>query len=182
MTRDAGLRCAVAVLGLGALGAAACAPLPTPVPVRAAAALEDARGRAVGTATFREVPGAVRIVLEVRGLPAGVKGVHIHETGRCEGPDFTSAGGHFDPEGRQHGVLNPAGPHAGDLPNITVDPDGTGRLETTTNRITLSAGPASILQGEPRALVVHAGADDHQADPGGNSGPRIACGVIVEEK
>jgi Cu-Zn family superoxide dismutase len=152
-----------------------------PVPLEATAALRDAQGRAVGTATFSEVPGAVRLVIEARGLPPGMKGVHIHEGGSCTPPDFDAAGDHFNPGGRPHGVLNPTGPHAGDLPNLTIDPDGTGRMETTTNRVTLSAGPTSILQGGPRTLVVHAGPDDHQTDPAGNSGPRIACGVIVEK-
>jgi Cu-Zn family superoxide dismutase len=174
--RRARLAVAVATLGL-----AGCIPILAPVPLDALAALRDAQGRPVGTATFSEVPGAVRIVLEVRGLPPGMKGVHVHEVAQGAPPDFEAAGGHFNPGGRPHGVLNPTGPHAGDLPNLAVGADGTGRMETTTNRVTLSAGATSILHGGPRTLVVHAAPDDHQTDPDGNSGPRIACGVIVEK-
>jgi Cu-Zn family superoxide dismutase len=162
----------------GVLLLAGCAGL-RPAPTRAVADLEDARGRRVGVATFDEVAGGVRIVVEVRGLTPGEHGVHIHEVGRCEPPTFASAGGHFNPEQRQHGLENPAGPHAGDLPNLAVAADGTGRLETTTGRITLGGGPASIFDGDGSALVVHAARDDMRTDPTGNSGARAACGVIV---
>ena len=146
----------------------------------AAAELRNASGQTVGTAALTEVSGGVRIVLEMRGLPPGAKGVHIHEVGRCEPPGFTSSGGHFNPEGKQHGALNPQGSHAGDLPNITIGANGSGRLETMTTQVTLSQGPRSILGDTPRALVVHAAPDDFKTDPTGNSGARIACGVIVK--
>jgi len=146
----------------------------------AAAELRNAGGQTVGTATFTEVSGGVRIVLEARGLPPGAKGVHIHETGTCDPPGFTTAGGHFNPEGKQHGALNPQGSHGGDLPNITIGPNGSGRLETMTTLVTLSQGPRSILGDPARALVVHAAPDDFRTDPTGNSGARVACGVIVK--
>ena len=102
------------------------------------------------------MPG-VRIVLEVRGLPAGAKGVHIHEVGKCDGPQFTTAGSHFNPDKKQHGTMNPQGAHAGDLPNLTIGTDGAGRLETTTNRITLGAGTTSVFDADGSAIVIHAG-------------------------
>lgn len=146
----------------------------------AAAEVKDAAGRTVGTANLTQLGSAVRIVMEVRGLPAGVKAVHIHEVGKCEGPSFNSAGGHFNPGGRQHGALNPQGSHAGDMPNLTVAADGTGRLETTTEQISLVTGPTALSDADGSALVIHAAPDDFRTDPTGNSGARIACGVITK--
>jgi superoxide dismutase, Cu-Zn family len=146
----------------------------------AAAEIKDASGRTVGTANLTQLGSAVRIVMQVSGLPAGVKGVHIHEVGKCEAPAFNSAGGHFNPSGRQHGALNPQGSHAGDLPNITVAGDGSGRLETTTEQISLVTGPTALSDADGSALVIHAAPDDFRTDPTGNSGARIACGVITK--
>jgi Cu-Zn family superoxide dismutase len=146
----------------------------------ATAEVRNAAGQAVGTATFTELAGGVRVVLEVHGLPPGAHAVHLHAVGACDPPDFAGAGPHFNPGGREHGLLNPRGPHAGDLPNTTVDAGGTGRLETFTDRITLGPGPTSILDGDGSALVVHAAPDDFVTDPAGGSGARIACGVVVK--
>jgi Cu-Zn family superoxide dismutase len=147
----------------------------------ATAELKDANGQVVGTAKLSDVAGAVRILLETRDLPPGEKGVHIHETESCEPPTFESAGGHFNPTGRQHGALNPQGAHAGDLPNITVGDDGSGQLQTTTALVSLASGREnSLLDEDGSAIVVHAKADDMRTDPAGNSGDRIACGVIEE--
>jgi len=174
-----GAEAAVVVVGF-----AACAVLPTGRTIGATATseLQNGEGRAVGTALLTQINAGVRIVVEVRGLSPGTKAVHIHETGRCEPPAFSSAGGHFNPEGRQHGLLNPRGPHAGDLPNITIDAEGSGRLETTTDRITLGAGSASLFDGDGSAIVVHGSPDDFMTDPTGNSGARIACGAIVKQE
>ena len=174
-------------VGLGALLAlalAACASLNAgrAVGTTATTELRNAEGRVLGTASFTQISAGVRIVLEVRGLPPGAKAVHIHEAGRCEGPAFATAGSHFNPDKRQHGLLNPQGPHAGDLPNITIDADGSGRLETTTDRVTLGGGPTSLFDGDGLALVVHGSPDDFKTDPTGNSGARIACGVIVKQQ
>lgn len=159
-----------------------CASLTQPAAGKTAVAeVKNANGQTVGLATFTEVPGGVRIVMDVKGLPPGTKGVHIHEVGKCEGPQFTSAGGHFNPDKKPHGVMNPQGPHAGDLPNLTVAADGSGRLETTTNRVTLGAGATSVLDADGSALVIHAAADDFVTDPTGNAGGRSACGVIVQK-
>jgi superoxide dismutase, Cu-Zn family len=159
-----------------------CSAMTQPVaPANTAAAeVKDAKGAVIGTATLTEVPGGIRVLLEARGLPPGPKGVHIHEVGRCEPPAFTSAGGHFNPGGKKHGLENPEGPHAGDLPNITVGPDGAGRLESMNDRVTLGGGPTSLLDADGSALVIHAGPDDFKTDPAGNSGVRIACGVITK--
>ncbi len=146
----------------------------------ATARLADAQGQPVGTAVLNQVSGGVRIVMEVKGLPPGEKGVHLHAVGRCEPPAFTSAGGHFNPRGRQHGLQNPQGPHAGDLPNIVIGPDGTGRLEALNDRVTLGEGDASLFDADGTALVIHAAPDDHRTDPTGNSGARLACGVVVK--
>jgi Cu-Zn family superoxide dismutase len=161
---------------------AGCAAMTqSPGAVTATAELRDPGGRKVATASLTEVSGGVRIVIEAAGLPPGPKGVHVHEVGDCASPAFQSAGGHFNPQHKQHGVLNPQGPHAGDLPNITIAGDGTGRLETLTQRITLQPGPSSVLDADGSAIVIHAGPDDFRTDPAGNSGARIACGIIVKQ-
>jgi superoxide dismutase, Cu-Zn family len=147
----------------------------------ARAELKNGSGQPVGTATLTQLSSAVRIVVEVHGLPPGQHGVHVHTVGKCDGPDFVSAGAHFNPIGRQHGALNPQGAHAGDLPNLTVGSDGKGRMESTTELFTLGSGQTSIFDPDGSALVVHAAPDDFKTDPTGNSGARIACGVIVKK-
>jgi superoxide dismutase, Cu-Zn family len=146
----------------------------------ATAELMNAADQSVGSARLAGALSWVRIVVEISGLPPGPKAVHIHAVGRCDPPDFLSAGDHLNPSGVRHGLLNPEGPHAGDLPNITIEPNGTGRFETSTRRITLAAGPATIFDEDGSALVVHAGPDDFRTDPDGGSGQRIACGVITQ--
>jgi superoxide dismutase, Cu-Zn family len=146
----------------------------------ARADIRNANNQPAGMATLTEAPGGVRIVVEAKGLPPGAHGLHVHEAGKCEPPKFTSAGEHFNPEKKQHGTLNPSGPHAGDLPNITIGPDGTGRQDTTTPRLTLASGPTSLFDADGSAIVIHAAPDDYKTDPTGNSGDRIACGVIVK--
>jgi Cu-Zn family superoxide dismutase len=140
--------------------------------------LRDARNRVVGQANLTEVSGGVRLVLEASGLPPGAHGVHLHAVGKCEPPGFASAGEHFNPQGKQHGLLNPSGAHAGDLPNLTVHADGKGRLETFTERVTLGTGSTSLFDDDGTALIIHAAPDDFRTDPAGNAGPRIACGII----
>lgn len=170
------------VAAAAALVLSGCAAMQQPAAQNAATAdVKNATGQSIGTAALTEVPGGVRIVLDVRGMPPGAKGVHLHEVGKCEGPQFTTAGSHFNPDKKQHGTMNPQGPHAGDLPNITVGADGRGRLETTTTRITLGAAATSLFDGDGSAVVVHAAPDDFVTDPTGNSGGRIACGVLVKK-
>jgi Cu-Zn family superoxide dismutase len=172
----------VGILAL-ALSLTACrlpyVPGVTSPPPAAGATLRDSTGRVVGSAVLLQESDGVRILLDVKGLAPGVKGVHIHEAGRCEPPSFGSAGGHLNPTKAEHGTDNPRGPHAGDLPNITVDATGLGHLEVTNSRVSLEPGPNTLFNANGAALVVHEGPDDMRTDPAGNSGPRIACGVIV---
>jgi Cu-Zn family superoxide dismutase len=148
----------------------------------ALAVIRDAQNKQVGVATLREVPGGVRVVVTGAPLPAGTHGLHVHEVGECKGPDFASAGGHFNPDGKKHGTKSPAGSHAGDLPNLVVKADGTGELEQVSPRLSLKPdGPGSLFAGKGTALVIHAGPDDDMTDPAGNSGARIGCGVVTRE-
>jgi len=146
----------------------------------AVAELTNTSGQSVGTARFTQAGNVVRILVEAKGLPPGPHGAHVHAVGKCDPPDFNSAGAHFNPTNKQHGALNPQGSHAGDLPNLTVGPDGTGRMETTTEQLSLGSGPSSVWDADGSALVVHANADDFKTDPTGNSGARVACGVLVK--
>lgn len=141
--------------------------------------LADAKGAKIGTARLTEVPEGVRIELEVSKLPPGVHGFHVHDSGKCEGPGFTSAGGHFNPDGKQHGFHNPQGPHAGDLPNLVVDEKGTAKADFVAPKLTLRPGKYSLLDGDGTSLMIHGNADDYVTDPAGNAGPRLACGAIV---
>jgi len=121
----------------------------------------------------------VLVDVAVTGLPAGSHGLHIHAAGKCEAPAFTTAAGHFNPQSKQHGLLSATGPHGGDLSNLVVASNGTGSLHGLNTVVTLDAGATnSLLQQAGTALVVHAGPDDETTDPTGNSGARIACGVI----
>lgn len=150
-------------------------------PLSARAALHDVRGDKVGEALLTETPAGVRISLEVRGLPPGVHAFHIHAADACAPPEFKSAGGHFNPYGRKHGAKNPEGMHAGDLPNLLVQPDGTARMEVTAPLVTLGPGKGSLFGPEGTSLVIHALPDDEMTDPAGNAGARIACGVVVRD-
>lgn len=142
----------------------------------------DSDGNAIGTAELSEEDAGVMVALEVEGLEEGMHGIHFHETGMCEAPDFESAGGHFNPTGAMHGMDNPDGPHAGDLPNIEVSDDGTASQEFTAENVTLAIGEEnSLLKEGGTALVIHAGEDDQMTDPSGDSGDRIACGVVTGE-
>jgi Cu-Zn family superoxide dismutase len=157
----------------------AIAATPTP-PVTAD--LKDATGQSVGSASFSPDDNGVKIVLDLHGIPPGVHGIHIHEAGKCEGPKFTTAGGHLNPDHKEHGKLNPNGPHAGDMDNITVGADGTAHVEIVAQGVRYSdaSEPNSIFHAGGSALVIHAREDDMKTNPSGNSGDRIACGVISQ--
>jgi len=146
---------------------------------RATAQLRDQDGKIVGQAFFRERSHGVLVRMVVKGLTPGLHAVHIHSVGKCEGPDFTTAAGHFNPAGKKHGLNSPAGGHAGDLPNMLVTKDGSGRFEVRTDAITLKTGAASVFDSDGSALIIHAGVDDYATDPTGNAGDRAACGPIV---
>ena len=172
------------VLAAGALGIlAACGAgmgaQGSPQPRAFSQPIYDATGNTVGQLTLtQQGRDSVRVTVESTRLPAGVHGTHLHTTGRCDPPGFTTAGGHLNPTARQHGTRNPRGPHLGDLPNLTVGADGTGRMEATVAGST-TPGQAPLFDADGTSLVVHAGADDMMTDPAGNSGARIACTVVA---
>ena len=138
----------------------------------------NASGDMVGTATFNEQTDGVNIEVELDGLTPGFHGIHVHEIPKCEGPDFTSAGNHFNPEGEKHGLMHPEGSHLGDLPNIEVDSDGAVKAEIMLADATLLEGKKSILQGEGTSLIVTSEQDDGVTQPSGDSGTRIICGEL----
>ena len=142
---------------------------------QATATLQTAQGEAAGTATATSAAGGVSIALNVTGMPVGEHGVHVHTTGRCDPPAFTTAGPHWNPTEAKHGLENPQGQHAGDMPNLTVAADGTGTLSYTLK----NADFAGLLDADGAAFIVHAKADDQTTDPSGDSGDRIACGVFA---
>jgi Cu-Zn family superoxide dismutase len=140
--------------------------------------LSDAKGKSIGTATLSADPAGVKITLAVKGLAPGEHAIHVHQTAKCDAPDFKSAGGHFNPENKKHGHDNPEGAHAGDMPNFTVDAKGTSKATLVAPGVTLEDGPHSVFTGGGTALVIHDKADDMKSDPAGNAGDRIACGLI----
>lgn len=140
----------------------------------ATAALATATGQPAGRASVTEVTGGLRVTIDARGLTPGNHGAHFHTVGRCDAPDFASAGPHWNPSATKHGTMNPQGPHAGDLPNLVVGPDGRATLAITLAGATFDG----LLDADGAAMVVHAAPDDLMTDPSGNSGGRIACGVL----
>lgn len=171
------------VLVAGLVAAGVATPVPAQTLVNGAnAEIRDAQGTMVGTATLTEGATGVAIQVQVRGFTAaaaGEHGIHIHAVGACDAPGFTAAGGHFNPAGKQHGLNNPAGAHGGDLPNLILAAGGSGTYAATDDRIALAAGAANtIFDADGAAIVIHAGPDDYVTDPAGNSGARLACGVL----
>lgn len=178
-------------LGLAACGAATVVSSPAPIPgpptaspngigVQATAAIIDVGGATIGHISFADTPAGLLIVGSVSGLGIGVHGVHLHAVGRCE-PPFASAGPHFNPGGAKHGFRNPAGHHAGDLPNVVTPPAGTYGFQFVAPGVKLT-GKDGLVDADGAAIVFHSGADDYATDPSGGSGARLACGVITLAK
>jgi superoxide dismutase, Cu-Zn family len=158
---------AAVALGSCATMEAADAPL-------ARASISAADGSARGSAVITGTADAMRLTVNATGMPAGTHGLHIHTVGKCNAPDFKTAGAHWNPAMKQHGRDNPMGAHDGDLPNLVIDPDGSGSVSAP-----LSGSARDFLDGDGAAIVIHATADDYKTDPSGNSGDRIACGVFT---
>ena len=146
----------------------------------AQAKMIDATGKKIGIVTLVENGhGGVQISLNAHGLTPGLHGVHIHSIGHCVTPNFVSAGAHFNPGGTQHGMENPLGPHAGDLPNLEVKPNGNAATNIENEYVTLEPGMVnSLMDANGSAIIIHQKPDDNVTSPTGNSGGRVACGVI----
>lgn len=188
------LRVPALMLAFAALGAFACAPAEEPIeeepmveetmpeepieeePMQAVATLVDAKGTQIGTATFTEQNGETTAAFEISYPGAtGIHGIHVHETGECTPPDFTSAGGHFNPAGVEHACPDTTPRHAGDFGNIDLGEEGIGRHEVTTDLVTVAAGLSSVVG---KAVILHSGEDDCTTQPTGDAGDRLACGLI----
>jgi superoxide dismutase, Cu-Zn family len=181
------LRRSAALIGgpaLAVLVATSAVAGPAAAP-QASGTFVDASGAEVGWLRLTEDRhGDVHVNVHVKGLPAGLHGIHIHAVGVCT-PTFAAAGGHYNPLGHEHGLDNPDGAHAGDLPNLIVNGDGVGHLDGRTDRVTLSDGPATLFDANGSAFIIHANTDDQVTDTGpdgpGGSGARIACAVVVAD-
>lgn len=143
------------------------------------ALMHNSKGEVIGEILLKQTDKGVQFTTLLNNLPPGSLGIHVHEVGVCEGPGFESAGAHFNPEHKHHGIKNEKGPHAGDLPNLEVEADGSAQLTFLSKAVTLKLNvPNSLFNENGTSIVIHEKSDDYKTDPAGNSGARIACGVI----
>ena len=174
-TSKLAMACALLIAGLIPMASASAQKI-KPVMIK----LKTAQGQDAGTLMLKQVKTGVQVTGKLMNLPPGDHGIHVHSKAACDAPDFKSAGPHFNPDNKQHGSKNPAGPHAGDMPaNLTIGSDGTGKASFVATGISLKPdAPNSILANGGTSIIVHEKADDMMTDPSGNSGARIACGLV----